>query len=211
VFSCLRTVCFKKLVAKRIVLAVMLTLALFSGVAPLDALSSSGQMCTMSCCAGQPPHPAHSGAGGACHVNLLVHKRAPKSEPEAHCGGVEAARTHHGGMTMQEPRAGSDSSSLHAHGEANHFPAQRQPSRSPSSAPSVATIALTKPCKSDCGTGTASSTNRNNSRERAVVSYACKPRPPTDSVLLRVSDNPATTLSVLCRESRPRAPPLSFS
>lgn len=62
----------------RIVVAVVLVLALLSGIAPFKS-ASAGNFCTMACCAGVPPH-----AAGSCHMEMPgAGKLTPESTPEA--------------------------------------------------------------------------------------------------------------------------------
>lgn len=58
----------------RIVVAVMLVCALLAGVAPTGSLSlAAASECSMSCCAGLPPHPA-----GECESVVSCHVKLPK-------------------------------------------------------------------------------------------------------------------------------------
>lgn len=62
----------------RIVVAVVLVLALLSGIAPFKS-ASAGNFCTMACCAGVPPH-----AAGSCRMEMSAPgKLTPESTPEA--------------------------------------------------------------------------------------------------------------------------------
>jgi hypothetical protein len=56
-----------------------------------------------------------------------------------------------------------------------------------------------------------SSTNLNRQRDATMLSRAGKPRPPLSIGLLRAADYRTIALSILCGQSRPRSPPLSFS
>src|SRR5258708_33821290 len=82
-------------------------------------------------------------------------------------------------------------------------PEQSHGSRGPEVA-SVSTGTLAKPCQSDCGAGTFSSSNQSRPRDTGATSYADKPRPPSAALLEHSPFSPPNTLDALCRCSRPR-------
>jgi hypothetical protein len=194
--------------AARIAAAVMLMLALLGGVAPLGGLSSS-HLCTMSCCAGLPPHEAGSCMHGACHVNFTLRTLPPPAHEEL-CGGHNA-HTVRRGVNRAAPTLIKLGYSLPAQpAEQLSAPAQVPPPAHVQAA-SVAAIIFTKPCLPDCGAGTFSSQGQSRPRDSAALSYAGRARPPTGLRPSRATYSLLNTLDALCRRSRPRGPPLSHA
>ena len=199
----------------RILIAATLTIALVSGSAPFG-LTSSGHLCMMSCCAGKAPHEAGSCMHGSCHVDFLAAKTASHpTEQEEHCGATKPRMAQHGEMHMPDapaPAVQDLSAAVHRHHQPPDSLAQEQsPQNSSQPAPTIAVSMLTKPCPPDCGAGICSNSSQSRSRGSAALSHAGRPRPPSSLCLRQASYNPAKELDMLCRRSRPRGPPLSFS
>lgn len=203
-----------KLPAARIVAAVMLVMALLSGIAPFGTASSSS-LCAMACCAGKPPHEAGACAGVSCHAHLSARQERPQPKPKTHCEMNGKGTPDHQEM-MRIPDAltiDSAASTGHPDGEVDHSSAQPDaPSQSASRTASVAvSTAISNPCRPDCGAGAFSSSGQGRQRNTADISYAGQPRPPSGGYLFLTKYDPAKTLSALCRKCVPRGPPALFS
>lgn len=195
----------------RILIAATLSVALVSGSATLG-LSSSAQLCTMSCCTGLAPHEAGSCAHGSCHVNLPDHKPSPPPEKQEESCDAHVPQSVPDG-DRHDSVTDNHSTSEHLHEQQDISPAQESPSQKASrqTKTAIAGSVLTKPCPPDCGAGTFSCSSQNRPRDAATVSYADKPRPPSCLRLSRSSYNFAQTRDALCQRSRPRGPPCLFS
>jgi hypothetical protein len=202
-----------KLRAARMVAAVMLVLALVSGIAPFSTSSSAG-LCAMACCAGKPPHEAGACVGVSCHAHLPTRQETPQPKPKTHCEMNGGSTPDHHEMARIPESLTVDSTDAPGHpdGEGHPSPAQADTTQSASRPVSitVATI-ISNPCRPDCGVGVFSSSGQGRQRNAAVISYAGHLRPTSDSSLSLTKRNPARTLSVLCRKCVPRGPPILFS
>jgi hypothetical protein len=210
----LRTRRLTPTVVARIVIAAVLALALLSGVVPLGF--TSGRLCQMACCAGMAPHAAGSCSHGSCHIDLSIHKPTPPKQQEEPCGAHKPeALAQHGGMHAQEappPIEEDSSATAHQHAQQTGSSGQEQARKGRSQqTTNVAASMLTKPCPPDCGAGICSYSSQSRPRGSAALSHAGRPRPPSSLCLRQTSYNPAKELGMLCRRSRPRGPPLSFS
>ena len=171
-----------------VLLALLLMAGFISTVAPIASVSA-GNTCTLSCCAGRAPHAAGSCMDGTCHAAIRLHQRRNvRTQPEERLCGVAL-------------RGGAVAKTTFRH--------QVRERDSQSSA--FQTSSLTKPCQPDCGAGTFTSSSQSRPRDSGAISHADKPRPPSSGRLDRSSFNRANALDTLCRRSRPRGPPITFS
>ena len=206
----------------RLIIAAALAAILASGAAPLGS-ASSGHLCAMACCAGQPPHEAGTCTHGSCQVSFAAHESpAPPEEPEELCGAQKPhSERRHAAHTQHAPPANAEDVSSSAHHQhhaqsgsharadsAAHEHTRRGDSRQP---PFFNASVLDKPCPPDCGAATSVSSSQSRPRDSAAVSHADRPRPPSGPRLRQTSYHSAGELDALCRRSRPRGPPASFS
>jgi hypothetical protein len=170
----------------RMIVAVVLVLALLSGIAPIGSASAE-HLCTMECCAGLAPH-----AVGSCHMEMSSPGKAAgevtaKAQPDKHCGIPEANNEMKGvaagvmGM-KEEPNSSLDldAITIDASDHCNTMSESEggvAPSRNDSQAASIATQSFSKPCPPECGTGALSSGAR-PSRQALALAYHARPRPP---------------------------------
>jgi hypothetical protein len=189
----------------RVILGATLLLSILWANIPTAALAS-GPMCHLACCAGRAPHAAGSCMNGSCHAVLKgrtttsnIHLQLPAQESEQLCG-LPPRATRNSANSLRGFTTLSVASS----------PEQKPGSRGPEAA-SVSTGMLAKPCQSDCGAGTFSSSNQSRPRDTGAISYADKPRPPSAALPEHSSFSRAQALDALCRRSRPRGPPISSS
>jgi hypothetical protein len=201
----------------RIIIAAALAVALVSGAAPLGT-ASAGHLCAMACCAGQPPHEAGSCTHGSCQVSFPTHETpAPPEEPEELCGALQppnerhhAARTQHAPPTNAEDVSSSSPHHQH-HAQADSAAHEHSPRGDARQPPFFNARVLDKPCPPDCGAATSVSSSQSRPRDSAAVSHADRARPPSGPRLRQTSYHCAGELDALCRRSRPRGPPPSFS
>lgn len=192
----------------RIILASTLVLALLTGVAPLNALSSAPS-CSMPCCASVTEGGAC--ATGACHSKISGHQQ-PKRPPvksgdshSSHCG------------SMRKAGASSEDAATSLHNitvEADSKTAQHQHPASSDALPQrtgVIKAALTKPCPPECCAGASAFAQLRRSRDASALSHNTRPRPPTIAGHLHRSELLPPTDDAWLRGSNPRAPPLLFS
>jgi hypothetical protein len=207
---------------RRIIVAVVLVLALLSGLVPFGS-ASAGHLCTMECCAGLAPH-----AAGSCHMSMASHGKSGESAPEQdldkHCGlppadngAIEGIDVDAGVMGMTNSAHSSldlDDVTIDA---SDHCHTASQPedlntashNDSPES-DSVATQFFSKPCPAECGTGVLSSGLR-RSRDSAAIAYHARSRPPAPGRKYQHFNGNLLATSNYCRQLRPRGPPLSFT
>lgn len=205
----------------RIIVAVVLVLALLSGIVPFSS-ASAGHLCAMECCSGLAPH-----AAGSCHMGMSAHGKVaegptPKPESDKHCelpeGGNEAIKGVAAGVMGMKDNADShldfDGLTIDASDHCNpssQSVSLNTPSQNDSSQPaSLATQSFSKPCPPECGTGTLSSSVR-PSRDTATVAYNTRPRPPTLFRKHHDLNSKFSISSAHCKQVGPRGPPLSFS
>ena len=151
----------------RIVVAVVLVLALLSGIAPFKS-ASAGNFCTMACCAGLPPH-----AAGSCHMEMSgAGKLTPESTreaesdelyglPKADKGATEFIAGAAGGV-MGMRSSGESSLNLddvtveasdHCQVNSQTDDAGISGGGNSDQAASIAAHSLAKPCPPECGSG----------------------------------------------------------
>jgi len=188
----------------RIVLAVGLALALLAGVVPAS-LSSAQQTCTMSCCAGKPTH-----AAGSCS-----HAFSDESETHKH-GTTTAEAQHHTEATQTEgttaPEIIEADASTSSHCGTNAQPSTESASTGraarPPQPPSIKAHVLIRPCSPECAAAAVSNLSQvRRGRSVAVLTANHRPRPPTRASLTEQDFKLQTSPAVICRQSRPRAPP----
>jgi hypothetical protein len=191
----------------RIVLAAGLSLALLAGVVP-TSLSSAQQTCTMSCCVGKPQH-----AAGSC-------SHAFSDERETHTHAATAAEAHHhteaietDSTTAPEIIEADASASSHcgtaADSSSTESASKRRDARPPAP-PSIRAHVLVRPCSPECAAAAVSNLSQiRRGRSVAVLTANQRPRPPTRASLTEQNFELQTSPAVICRQSRPRAPPIA--
>lgn len=206
----------------RIVLAAGLALALLAGVVPASLSSSAQQTCTMSCCVGKPPH-----AAGSCSMAFA-------GEPQTHTHGTTASEDHHhaGAMKTDSTTATAAPEIVEAEAESSsssHCGTTEPPSaesgpnghetenastghatRQQPSPPSVRAHALINPCSPECAAAAVSNLSqvRRPRSSAGLLTANVRPRPPTLTSLTEQTFELQTSPAVICRQSRPRAPPV---
>lgn len=179
----------------RIVLAAMLALALLSGIAPLNALSSSSHECNMSCCLSKSPH-----AAGSCSVAFASDEEAATPdesdrEQTAHRGHAEhISQT----IASHEGYKPAKRSSAH-HSSTGKATSQRV---------SVRAQALTTPCAPECAAAAPLSTQTRRPRDPAAQAFAGKLRPAILTFFVSHFSNTWSPSAARHRLMPPRAPPL---
>ena len=205
----------------RIMVALVLMLALLSGIASLGS-ASAVNLCTMECCAGLSPH-----AAGSCHMHMSPLGKigggttpGPGSAklfgfPKADNGAIKGVAA--GVMGMKE----SGDSSLDLGGvtidatEHCNMNSQSEDStassRSDSFQPSIiAAQSFSNPCPPECTAGAIGSGVR-PSRDTATLAYNARPRSPTLLRKYKYFNRNFLIASICCKKVRPRGPPLCFS
>lgn len=207
---------------RRIIVAVVLVLALLSGLLPFG-YAAAGHLCTMECCAGLPPHVA-----GSCHMSMSSHGKTGESEPEQdldkHCGlpqvdngAIEGNDVDAGVMGMTDSTHSSmdlddvtvdasDHCNTDSQSEDLNVPSHNH---SPQSA-SIATQFLSKPCPAECGTGALSSGVR-RSGDSVAIAYHGRSQPPGPGRKYQHFNGNILITSSYRTQLRPRGPPLSFA
>lgn len=203
----------------RIVLAVVLVIALLSGIAPFKS-AAARNLCTMACCAGLAPH-----ASGSCHMEMagpgkLSDAIAPEPEPETLCGLPEAERGGAGPIaTRVKPVLKLDAVTVDAsdhcqvNSQTEDIGAPSGDSSGPSdesdqTATSVAANSFAKPCPPGCGSGSPVSRTRRSS-DAAALAQDLRPR----STYLKkyfYQRLDVLNLSARLEQLHPRGPPVSF-
>jgi hypothetical protein len=183
-------------------------LALLTGIAPLNALSSAAAACSMPCCASVASGGAC--ATGACDSKLSGHSKQEQPSVErpraasSHCGSKGA------GDAVALRNASADpvetvEANLPAH-HGHQSAADRQPQNA-----GVLSGVVAQSCPPDCCAGACAFAQARRSRETAALAYNARPRPPTIvSPLHRLSILPSISDAWL-RGLSPRAPPTDFS
>lgn len=181
----------------RIVLAVMLALALLSGIAPLNALSSSSSHeCNMSCCLSKSPH-----AAGSCSVAFASDEEAKTPDESDYEMTAHRGHAEHISQTIasHEGHKPAKQSSAH-HSSTGKATSQRA---------SVRAQALTKPCAPECAAAAAPlSTQMRRPRDPAAQAFAGKPRPAILNFFARHFSNTWSPSAARHKLLPPRAPPL---
>ena len=207
---------------RRFIVAVVLVLALLSGIVPFGA-ASAGHLCTMDCCAGLAPH-----AAGSCHMSMSSHGKREESSPEQdldkHCslpqantGAIDGSGVDAGVMGMTDSAHSSldlddvtIDASDHCNTDSQSKDLNATSHNDSSSSHSVATQFFSKPCPAECGTGAVSSGVR-RSRDSVAVVYHARSRPSAPGRKYQHLNGDFLIASNYCRQLRPRGPPLSFT
>jgi hypothetical protein len=188
---------FRANLVVRVFLAAIMMSSLLSSAVPLISAASQ-HLCTMACCVGKAPHAAKS-----CTAHFT---RRLKIQTVVGCGSLEVVARHQGVLRS----AHANAEPKHCHDRGAYFSATpaRSIEQSSESGPAVTTVRA--PCDPECGCRAANSAGQYRKDNLAASAYAGRPRRPrevpgiTRYVSVRVQ-------SVICAQSRPRAPPPSFS
>jgi hypothetical protein len=200
--------------AARAILGAILILGLLSGSLPVASVSSA-PACKLACCVGRPAHAAGSCMSGSCHTSLVLHpatsnhahERTRKDRAEPLCGAAKIT-TNSAILRVQEVPTAHNGSATEGPSTAR----SQSPRGGPEQRKDVTTTAVVlKPCQTECGACASGSTSRNRQNNLATLSYADRPRPPSNNQLAAASCAFASNLDVLCRRARPRAPPVYLS
>jgi hypothetical protein len=207
---------------RRIIVAVVLVLALLSGLVPFGA-ASAGHLCTMECCAALPSH-----AAGSCHMSMVSHGESAESEPQPdldqHCGlpaadteATESIDVDAGVMGMTDSANSSadlDDVTIdvrdHCKTDSQSEDLKPPPLNDSRESASIATQSFSKPCPAECGTRALSSGVRRSRYSAAIASHGHSQPPVTVRKRQHFKSNFLIT-SVHCRQLRPRGPPLSLN
>ena len=193
----------------RIILAGTLVLALLTGIAPLNVISSTASSCSMPCCVSVTEGGAC--ATGACHSKVSGHEQ--KEKPPVKSDNSHSS--HCSSMRMAGAPSEDTASSLHSITiETDLSPPQHQLMASrdaPAQRTGIISKAFAKPCPPECCAGTSAFTQVRRSRDASALSQNLRPRPPTVAGHLNRAEIPLPTDDARLRGSNPRAPPLLFS
>ena len=185
----------------RVMLAACLALALLAGVIPFNTFSSAQQTCTMSCCAGKPPHMA-----GSCSAAFT-------DADHAETDGETTIKHHSHDGAMQMDGAATEIIEATSHCGTKENPSEKKASSRRSSQPQATSIiahALTSPCSSECAAAAVSNfsqVRRPRPDSAALKPVNHRPRPPTRVSFVEQTARLQTSSAVFCRQSRPRPPP----
>ena len=201
---------------RRTIVAVVLVLALLSGIVPFGS-ASAGHLCTMECCAGLAPH-----AAGSCHMSMSSNGKSEDLDkhcglPQADKGAIDGSDVDAGVMGM----TGSNHFSLdlddvtvdasdHCVSDSQSKDLNSSSYNDSSESDSIATQFFSKPCPAECGTGAVSSGMR-RSRDSVAVVYHARSGPPAPGRKYQHLNGNFLIASNYCRQLRPRGPPLSFT
>lgn len=188
----------------RVMLAAGLALALLAGVIPFNTFSSAQQTCTMSCCAGKPPHMA-----GSCSAAFADADHADSETTVEH-------QSHDGAMQMDD--AGTEIIEATSHcgttenSSEKKASSEKEASSRRSSSPQATSIiahALASPCSAECAAAAVPNFSqvRRPRPDSAALLVNHRPRPPTLVAIVEQTTRLQTSPAVFCRQSRPRAPP----
>ena len=186
----------------RVMLAAGLALALLAGVIPFNTFSSAQQTCTMSCCAGKPPHMA-----GSCSAAF-----ADADHAETDGETTVNHQAHDGAMQMDGAAPQIIEATPHCGTTKNSSEKKKTSSRRSSQpqATSIIAHALASPCSPECGAAAVpnfSQVRRPRPDSAALKPAGNRPRPPTLVSLVEQTTRLQTSPAVFCRQSRPRPPP----
>jgi hypothetical protein len=182
----------------RFFVALIVSGSLLLTVAPLSG-SSSSHLCTMSCCAGKPPHEAGSCMHDSCETRLPT--LPPATKVEILCG-VQPTADLPGTTRSYIPRARvtarAKSAVSNRKGQFASTPVRN--------VESISSGAFSKPCPPECGAAVVSSANQNRPRDSVVLSHDEIPRPPS-RVRLTFEYGLTSTLTVPWIQRPSRGPP----
>jgi hypothetical protein len=183
----------------RIFLAVMLTLVLLAGVAPLSSLSSSHE-CSMACCAGKPPHMA-----GSCSVAFDTEEEAGAPDEANDEHSAHAHMTHTSGATTAARTIRSTKHHERAKSSSAHHSTSGTASKRAASITSQATV--TTPCSPECAAAATASVQLRRPRDAFALTAATMPRPSATRSFAGYRAAPLLKSAESARLSQPRAPP----
>ena len=182
-------------------LAAVLSLAFLGGSFQL-AQSASGSLCTLTCCAGRSPHAAGSCMNGSCRAALKIgrhdHAHVYNQTSDEFCG-MERVATRKGSL-LRLTLTRDISAAKDAPGQSKQ-----------STNPTTTVAGVTKPCDPTCGGGISTSSTQTRPRESAAAAFADKPRPPTQSQIVKARFACKKILNGFWRERGPRGPPIVSS
>jgi hypothetical protein len=197
--------------------AVVLVLALLSGIVPFGA-ASAGHLCTMECCAALPPH-----AAGSCHTSMASHGESePEQDSDKHCGLPQAGNGALDGVdagVMGMTDSANSSSNLddvtidasdHCKTDSQSEDLNAPPGNDSRESASIGTQSFSKPCAPECDTGAVSSGVR-RSRDSAAIASHGQSRPPVPVRTRQHFHGNSLITSAHCGQLRPRGPPSSFN
>jgi hypothetical protein len=170
----------------RVVFAAILLAGVAASVLPLETIAA-GPACTLSCCAGRASHAAGSCMDGSCHAVL---KRASR-------------QTHHAKDEGGEQLCGLSFSARRLLALAK---TSLRPAPTESGPAQFASNTIGKPCLPECGSCATASANSKSDRQilsAASVRQTSPPAHAAQSARAALS----RTLSAICRQCAPRAPP----
>jgi hypothetical protein len=176
-------------------LAVVLALALLSGIVPLNALSSSSHECNMNCCLGKSSH-----AAGSCEVVFASDEKAATPDESDH-----EQRSHRDAGYSSQKDASHDRHHAAKQPSAHHSSTDRATPQSVS----VRAPVLTRPCAQECATAaTSASTQTRRQRDPAAQTIAGKSRPQILTFRARDFSSKWSSSAGSHRLLPPRAPPI---
>ena len=186
----------------RMVLAAGLALALLAGVVPFNTFSLAQQTCTMSCCAGKPSHPKGSCSAAFSDATHAETNGDTVAEHHAHTGAMNVEVAASPEIIEATSHCGTTESSLE---KTKTTPSRRESSPAKTS---IIAHALIRPCSPECAAAAVSNFSQvRRPRLVAALPVDSRPRPPTLVSLAEQTSNLQTSPAVICRQSRPRAPP----
>ena len=189
--------------AARAVLGATVVFAILWASIPSSAFAP-GPLCTLACCAGRAPHAAGSCMDGSCHANVLahrktihIHRESPVPQSERLCGLQKLTARASFWSRLWAPGDHSDSITDSEHSA----------SRIASGRANISSSTLRKPCESDCGAGSVSSTNQRRPRESAAHANAERTRPLSNRGWLAAANTCIYAREAIRWQANPRAPP----
>lgn len=216
----------RRRIAARAVLAVTLVLTLAAG-SIIRPAAASGPTCSLSCCSGREPHDAGSCMEGSCeagiskrpldsngpnHSHHQLQQPAHESDsslPRAFAGITASA----GGADMHASNHETPTVEASTYDTADDTPPEHAGQTNSSDATSagfaLSTVAMSKPCPSDCGLLASSFGAGKRSRALAVLPGRHGNHPPQSVKLSIHSQSPKFALYIFCRRCAPRGPPLT--
>lgn len=217
--------------AARVVAALVLVLALLSGIAPTGSLASvPASACSMSCCVGLPAHAAGECASVSCHVKLPEQNAAPHdTHGQAHDAHGESHEVEIAASAHQDESQPQTATTAHkdghaAHAKETHGAETLQATESSATTntghtasskskredrrPSVAPASLARPCTPGCGMAAGNAGNNVRPRDAATLTAAERSRPPAPVALSKHSSGLTLASAGKHRLAPSRAPPL---
>jgi hypothetical protein len=179
-------------------MTVALALVILAGATPFDTLSSAQAECTMSCCAGKPPHKS-----GSCSAAFSDEHPGETAVSEHEHGGVMPAPAASGVIVEAPSHCGTTAATAEPSREKD---ASSQRTSHP--AARVVAHALTTPCSPECAAVAASAFAQvGRQREAAALALNSRPRPSHLGSPAEHVTSLQTPAAVAGRQSSPRGPP----